>query len=98
MGLNVVAFIFDLEARELIVDGLYFLQECDVRSCFIQPFQHAREARLNRVHVKSCDFQNIVSQTEKARDAGHFLARIEGRYIENDAPHPHPDVAFGLLI
>ena len=27
MGLDVIAFIFDLEAWELIVDGLYFLQK-----------------------------------------------------------------------
>ena len=98
MGLDVIAFIFDLKARELVVDGLYFLQECDVRRCFIQPFQHTGEARLDRVHVKSCDFQNCCLPNEKARNAGLFLARIEGCYIENDAPHPQPDVAFGLLI
>jgi hypothetical protein len=50
-----VAGRFDVAAREAFIDGLQFLQACDVRLLPPQPFQQVRQARADAVDVEGRD-------------------------------------------
>ena len=62
---GIVAEITDLELGKAFGDGLDFLQQRNVGRGFGEPLEHARQARLDRVHVPGGDFHRARLQAQK---------------------------------
>jgi hypothetical protein len=56
VGLDVVAHLLDLEARELVVGRLQLLQHHDVGRGVAQPVEQRRQPRLDPVDVEGGNF------------------------------------------
>uniref|UniRef100_UPI002608B133 substrate-binding periplasmic protein n=1 Tax=uncultured Thalassolituus sp. TaxID=285273 RepID=UPI002608B133 len=84
--------------------GVYFadqfLQQHPVGLKFLEPFQHPRQPRLDRIDVPGGDFHAPCLREQKARlKRAFFISHSRARgQMENDAPQPQLAVALGLEI